>query len=144
MSHQDYQLKKGIGLVIVGPKASGKIRLALQIAQHYGNFQQIETGVGFDFQMRDALNGQVDVLIIDGDPSMDEMAEIKCMLTSQFMQIRVMNSQHHKQVPTPLVIICTQSAYWLHDGSRRFDVIELGAPQCPTTSRQPTTNATEA
>lgn len=125
MNHQNYQLKRGTGLVIVGPQGCGKSRLARQIAMRCGNFQQIETGPDWDFGLRDALNGGTQVLIIDGAPNTSEMAEIKDLLTSRHVSVRQPFSGHTVRRTCPHVIICTMDADWMHDGLRRFDVIDL-------------------
>lgn len=125
MSPNNYHLKHGTALVIVGPQGCGKSQLAQAIAKQHGKHQQIETGPGWDFQLRDALNGAVDVLIVDGVPGQDELVDIKCMVTNPQTQVRQPHANHSEARPSPLVIICTQDADWMHEGSRRFHVIDL-------------------
>lgn len=124
MSAPQHQLERGKALVIVGPQGSGKSVLARSIARQYGKFQEVELGVNFDFQLRDALNGRVKTLIIDGEPSRDELVQIKAMVTSPTTRINVPFSKTVRTVPTPLLVFCSGSTDWLGaDGGRRFTVV---------------------
>lgn len=123
--HAAYQLKRGTGLVLVAPQGGGKSRLARQIAMRHGQFQQIETGPNWDFELRDALNGQVQVLIIDGTPNSTELAQIKELLTSRYVAVRQPYSAHAVRRSCPHIILCTMDADWIPGGARRLDVIDL-------------------
>lgn len=130
MSPHNYHLKRGTALVIAGPQGCGKSLLARQIAMGHGKFQQIETGPAWDFQLRDALNGRPDVLIVDGVPGRDELADIKCMVTSSQVLVRqprtsLRVNQPSLYRPSPFVILCTMNTDWIQEGNRRFAVIDL-------------------
>lgn len=128
MSHHDSKLTRGRALVIVGPQGCGKSQLAEEIAAKYGRFQHIESGPQFDFQLRDALNGRADVVIIDGAPPANRMADIKAIVTNSTMMLRACFGKTTSKVPTPLVVICTHDCYWFPAGSRRFEVIHIQQP----------------
>ncbi len=123
MSAPAHQLERGKALVIVGPEGSGKSVLARSIAMHYGKFQEVELGVNFDFQLRDALNGRVKTLIIDGEPSDHDRALLKSLITSPATSIRVPFSKTVRTVPTPHLIFCSGSTDWLGDSDRRFTIV---------------------
>jgi len=65
----DYELQKGVALVLVGPEGSGKTRLAFEIAQRYGKVRSISGfGLNNPVGLRRALRAHPDVLIIDQVP----------------------------------------------------------------------------
>ncbi len=121
------QLERGQALAIVGPQGSGKSQLARQIAMGYGKFQQIETGPTFDFSLRDALNGKVNVLIVDGFLSRKERVEIKKLITNPTCTFRNPFSASLTTVPTPLVFLCMQDSSQIQQDDRRFHVIDLSS-----------------
>lgn len=128
MTPQGYQLKRGRALVIVGPQGCGKTQFAEEIARRHGRFQHIEIGKSFDWQLRDALSGQADVVIFEGAPPADRMADIKAIVTNSTILLRACFGKGSRQVPTPLVVICTHDCYWFPQADRRFDVIHIQQP----------------
>lgn len=125
MPQQKYRLKRGTALVIAGPQGCGKKRLAQAIASEYGRHQHIEIGPDWDFQLRAALTSSPSVLIVDGTPAHNELVDIKCMVTNPRTVVRLPYSNHTQAYRSPLVIITSQDVNWLHEGTRRFDLIDL-------------------
>lgn len=127
MTKITYTPQIGKALVIQGPQASGKTRLATQIAQKRGKFISLEFGHGFKSELKKALFEQPATLIIDGNPKPSELEDIKCIVTSQRLDLRPPFSDKKISVTAPFVIICSQSkADWISPkDTRRFDVINL-------------------
>ncbi|MES2685515.1 MAG: ATP-binding cassette domain-containing protein [Pseudomonadota bacterium] len=125
MSLHTYQLKRGKALVIVGPQGCGKSILSQAIANRHGSMQTIRTGPDWEFSLRDALNGKVQVLIVDGVPSQAEMADIKCMVIQPQILYFSVESKRPESYPSPLIIITAPDTDWMHEGTRRFDVIDM-------------------
>lgn len=125
MNYQNYELKRGTALVIVGPQGCGKSILAQHIGNRHGKMQCIQTGPGWDFSLNDALNGKVQVLIVDGVPSQTELANIKCMVTDPQVLYFSPGYKTPRAYQSPLVIITAPDADWMETGARRFEVIDL-------------------
>jgi len=122
----NYTPQPGRALVINGPQGSGKSQMARKIARHRGAFRHLEFGSNFKHELNEALLDQPRTLIVDGNPSQAELANIKCMVTSQRLNLRPPFASEKASVPAPFIIICTSGQLnWLPPESRRFDVIEL-------------------
>lgn len=106
-----YTPQPGKALVIHGPAASGKTRMATEIASKRGRFQNLEFGDYFSTALKDALVARPRTLIIDGEPSASNLAEIKNIVTNTQIAIRPAYTQDKPR--------------WLAPDSRRFDVIDL-------------------
>lgn len=122
----NYTPQHGRALVINGPQGSGKTQMARKIAVQRGTFSHLEFGSSFKHELKEALLNQPSTLIVDGNPSQAELADIKCIVTSQRLALRPPFASEVASVPAPFIIICTQDkSRWLEPGSRRFDVVEL-------------------
>jgi len=121
-----YTPQPGRALVIHGPAASGKTKMATEIAAKRGSFQSLQSGHYFSTTLKDVLLTRPRTLIIEGEPSASNLAEIKNIVTNTQIAIRPPYTAEKVSVPAPLIIICTQDKpRWLSPDSRRFDVIEL-------------------
>lgn len=130
---QHPQLQRGRALIITGPQACGKSRLARELA-----ITQHKTFHEIDAELLDRANGlnqvmnaRVSVVIVEGLPrTATGKANTKHLLTNDQVQFVTPGNAERRMARPPLLIFTTNDSEQAREvaaDGRRFDLLDMSA-----------------